>query len=106
MTAEREFEIGGQHIAQCAGEHELLARWQESASTAVAVLAALRAGDPVWVMDDSGSDGWAGRVTEVHLDSLAVEYAGDTEIFRLPDGRLGARYLVIRDGDARQEPGS
>jgi hypothetical protein len=60
------------------------------------VLADLGPGDPVQVFDDhlaAGSPGWAGRVVAVHADALEVSYAGDTETFRLPDGRRGARYL-------------
>jgi hypothetical protein len=57
-------------------------------------LAALVAGDPVWVMDDNGSAGWPGQVIAVSADALEVSYAGWTEAFRLSDGRNGPRYLT------------
>lgn len=57
-------------------------------------LTALVPGDPVWVMDDNGSDGWPGQVIAASADTLEVHYAGWTEAFRLPDGRCGARYLT------------
>lgn len=61
-------------------------------------LTALRPGDPVEVLDDhlaAGSPGWAGRVVRAHADALEVAYAGDTGMFRLPDGRSGTRYLRV-----------
>ena len=64
----------------------------------------LNQGDPVRVMDDNGSEGWPGRVVRVHPDAAEVEYASWTEVFRLPDGRRGSRYLVPagRRGPLRQ----
>jgi hypothetical protein len=53
----------------------------------------LNPGDYIRVMDDNGSEGWTGRVVRVHSDTAEIEYAGYTEIFRLPDGRRGSRYL-------------
>jgi phage gp37-like protein len=57
-------------------------------------------GDNVRVVDDNGGE-WPGRVIRVHSDAVEVEYAGWAEVFRLPDGRRGSRY--IREG---QEAGA
>jgi hypothetical protein len=53
----------------------------------------LNPGDRVRVMDDNGSEGWPGRVIRVHSDAAEIGYAGWAEVFRLPDGRRGSRYL-------------
>ena len=59
----------------------------------------LNPGDEVRVMDDNGSAGWPGRVVQAHSDTAEIEYAGYSEIFRLPDGRRGSRYLVLGTSD-------
>ena len=52
----------------------------------------LSPGDSVRVIDDHGGE-WSGRVILAYPDAVEVEYAGWSEIFRLPDGRRGSRYL-------------
>jgi hypothetical protein len=54
----------------------------------------LQRDDQVWVIDDYGSVAWPGRIVAVTGDSAEIFYGGDYEIFSLPDGRRGNRWLV------------
>jgi hypothetical protein len=48
----------------------------------------------VWVVDDNGGCAWPGRVVVVFNTSAEIHYGGSAEIFGLPDGRRGSRWLL------------